>query len=113
MSHQIADTARVLAGVVLGAEVFVEDFCILGALPRSVSGADMTTVIGDNACIRSHTVIYAGNKIGRNFQAGNKVNIRELNDIGDNVSIGTLSVIEHHVRIDDNVRIHSQVFNHQ
>jgi len=38
------------------------------------------------------------------------VNIRELNEIGDNVSIGTLSVIEHHVRIGNNVRIHSQVF---
>ncbi len=28
--------------------------------------------------IRSHAVIYAGNVIGRNFQTGNKVNIREL-----------------------------------
>jgi acetyltransferase-like isoleucine patch superfamily enzyme len=48
--------------------------------------------------------------IGRNFQTGNKVNIRELNQIGDNVSVGTLSVIEHHVRIADDVRIHTQVF---
>jgi acetyltransferase-like isoleucine patch superfamily enzyme len=60
--------------------------------------------------IRSHTVIYAGNIIGRNFQTGNKVNIRESNRIGDNVSVGTLSVIEHHVEIGDNVRIHTQAF---
>ena len=39
-----------------------------------------------------------------------KVNIREFNEIGDNVSIGTLSVIEHHVTIADSVRIHTQVF---
>jgi len=38
------------------------------------------------------------------------VNIRELNEIGNNVSVGTLSVIEHHVKIGDGVRIHSQVF---
>jgi acetyltransferase-like isoleucine patch superfamily enzyme len=38
------------------------------------------------------------------------VNIRELNEIGDDVSVGTLSVIEHHVTIGNNVRIHSQVF---
>ncbi|MCK5704602.1 MAG: N-acetyltransferase, partial [Cyclobacteriaceae bacterium] len=62
------------------------------------------------AHIRSHSVIYAGNQIGVNFQTGNKVNIRELNEIGDNVSIGTLSVIEHHISIGNNVRIHSQVF---
>ncbi len=36
--------------------------------------------------------------------------IRELNQIGDNVSIGTHSVIEHHVQIDDNVRVHSNAF---
>ena len=70
----------------------------------------MPTVIGEGAVLRSHTVIYAGNAIGRNFQTGNKVNIRESNRIGDNVSVGTLSVIEHHVEIGDNVRIHSQAF---
>ncbi len=55
-------------------------------------------------------MIYAGNRIGKNFQSGNKVNIREENEIGDDVSIGTLSVIEHHVKIGNSVRIHSQVF---
>ena len=45
-----------------------------------------------------------------NFQTGNKANIRELNQIGDNVSIGTLSVVEHHVTIGDGVRIHTQSF---
>jgi len=36
--------------------------------------------------------------------------IRELNQIGDNVSIGTHSIIEHHVIIGNGVRIHSNVF---
>ena len=66
--------------------------------------------IGEGSVIRSHTVIYAGNVIGRNFQTGNKVNIRESNRIGNNVSVGTLSVIEHHVEIGDGVRIHTQAF---
>jgi UDP-3-O-[3-hydroxymyristoyl] glucosamine N-acyltransferase len=55
------------------------------------------TIIGNGAVIRSHTVIYAGNVIGDRFQTGNKANIRELNRIGNDVSIGTLSVVEHHV----------------
>jgi len=70
----------------------------------------METILGSQALLRSHTVIYAGNIIGDSFQTGNKVNIRELNRIGDNVSVGTLSVIEHHVEIGNNVRIHSQAF---
>ena len=96
--------------VTLGPNTTIEDYCILGVPPRGHAEGDLLTVIGPDAHIRSHTVIYAGNKIGSRFQTGNKVNIRELNEIGDNVSIGTLSVIEHHVTIGNNVRIHSQVF---
>ncbi|MBI5591076.1 MAG: transferase [Deltaproteobacteria bacterium] len=96
--------------VVLGENVFIEEFCIIGVPARDQITGDTETIIGSDAHIRSHTVIYAGNRIGKGFQTGNKVNIRELNAIGDHVSIGTLSVIEHHVIIGDRVRIHSQVF---
>jgi acetyltransferase-like isoleucine patch superfamily enzyme len=96
--------------VVLGEGSVVEPYCILGAPPRGAKEGELPTVLGDGAVIRSHTVIYAGNIIGQNFQTGNKVNIRESNHIGDNVSVGTLSVIEHHVEIGHNVRIHTQVF---
>lgn len=60
--------------------------------------------------IRSHTVIYAGNMIGNNSHTGHSVVIREENEIPDNVSIGTHSVIEHNVKIANEVRIHSQAF---
>ena len=101
---------KVYKGVELGEGSIIEEFCILGIPPRGKNDGAIKTVIGKGAHVRSHTVIYAGNIIGENFQTGNKVNIRELNDIGDNVSIGTLSVIEHHVKIGNRVRIHSQAF---
>jgi acetyltransferase-like isoleucine patch superfamily enzyme len=103
-------TIRVFQNVSLGRDVTIEDFCIIGAPPRGSQDGDLPTSIGEGSVVRSHTVIYAGNVIGRNFQAGNKVNVRESNRIGDNVSIGTLSVVEHHVTIGDGVRIHTQVF---
>lgn len=108
MSTEIAETAIIHPNVRLGENVVIEDYCVIGAPFKGHSGEE--TIIGNNAQIRSHTVIYAGNKIGNNFQTGNKANIRELNVIGDNVSIGTLTVIEHHVRIDEGVRVHSQAF---
>lgn len=104
----ISETSKILDGVILGRNVTVEDFCIIGARFHGYKGEQ--TVIGDGSIIRSHTVIYAGNTIGNSFQTGNKANIREFNVIGDNVSIGTLSVVEHHVSIGSNVRIHSGVF---
>jgi acetyltransferase-like isoleucine patch superfamily enzyme len=110
MSATIAPTAVIHPGVRLGEGAVVEDFCILGAPARGQVAGAVATVIGAGAHIRSHTVIYAGNVIGRNFQTGNKVNLREDNRIGDDVSIGTLSVVEHHVAIGDRVRVHSQAF---
>ena len=106
----MTETYRIFAGVAIGDGSVVEDYCIIGAPPRGKKAGELETAIGRKAVLRSHTVIYAGNRIGDNFQTGNKVNIRESNEIGDNVSIGTMSVIEHHVRIGNGVRMHSQVF---
>ena len=106
----ISNSAIIHPNVKLGQNCSVEDFAIIGAPPKGYRAGELETVIGDNAVIRSHTVIYAGNIIGANFQTGNKANIRELNDIGDNVSVGTLSVVEHHVRIGNGVRVHSLAF---
>lgn len=97
-------------GVTLGKGFVVGPYVILGALPRGAREGQFLTSIGPGAVIRSHTVIYAGNRIGRNFQSGHGSMIREMNVIGDDVSVGTGSVIEHHVIIADRVRIHSQVF---
>lgn len=107
----IAKTAIIYSNVKLGNNVTIEDYCIIGCPSRGENASSPEeTIIGDDAHIRSHTVIYSGNKIGNKFQTGNKVNIREKNIIGNNVSVGTLSVIEHHVDISDNVRIHTQAF---
>jgi acetyltransferase-like isoleucine patch superfamily enzyme len=100
----------VFPNVKIGNNCIIEDYVVIGIPPKGYEPGELETIIGDNAVIRSHTVIYAGNKIGNNFQTGNKANIREQNEIGDDVSIGTLSVVEHHVKIGDGVRIHTQVF---
>jgi acetyltransferase-like isoleucine patch superfamily enzyme len=106
----ISKSAIIYPNVRLGKNCVVEDFAVIGAPAGGHAAGEVETVIGDNANIRSHTVIYAGNRIGDNFQTGNKANIREFNLIGDNVSIGTLAVVEHHVVVGNGVRVHSQAF---
>lgn len=101
---------KVYLNVKLGTNVQIGDYVIIGVPPKGKKSGELETVIGDNAVIRSHTVIYAGNVIGDDFQTGHTVMIRELNQIGNNVSIGTHSVVEHHVKIGNGVRIHSQSF---
>ncbi len=106
----IAPTAKVYKNVELGKDVTIEEYVIIGVPPAGKQEGNLKTVIGDHAIIRSHSVIYAGNRIGHHFQTGNNVNIREENTIGNNVSIGTKTVVEFQTTIEDNVRIHSQAF---
>jgi len=92
------------------ASATVGEFVIIGVPPRGHAPGALATRIGARAVLRSHTVVYAGNVIGDDFQTGHGVLIRESNQIGDRVSVGSHSIIEHHVIIEDGVRIHSQAF---
>jgi acetyltransferase-like isoleucine patch superfamily enzyme len=94
--------------VILGTNPEIGEYVVLGVLPPQGKGARL--VIGDNAIIRSHSVIYSGNTIGRNFRTGHGTLIRENNSIGDNVSIGSHSIVERENVIGSNVRIHSNCF---
>ncbi len=101
---------KIYKNVVLGDNVTIGDFVDIGVPPKGKQDGELKTVIGSNAVIRSHTVIYAGNTIGDNFQTGHQALIREQNQIGSGVSIGSSSVVEFSTKIGDNVRIHSQAF---
>jgi acetyltransferase-like isoleucine patch superfamily enzyme len=106
----VSPLARLHPNVHLGEGCVVGDFVIIGEPPRGAEPGDLATVIGPGAVIRSHSVIYAGNTIGARFQAGHGALLRESNDIGDDVSVGSHSVVEHHVTIEDRARIHSMAF---
>lgn len=69
-----------------------------------------TLIIGNNPKIRSGTVIYAGSKIGDDFESGHNVVVREENKLGNNVSIWSNTVIDYGCIIGNNVKIHSNVY---
>lgn len=71
---------------------------------------DGEVVIGDNAVIRSGTVVYSGVRIGRNFKTGHHVLIRENTKIGDDVLIGTNSVVDGNCSIGNNVSVQTGVY---
>lgn len=102
--------SKIHKNVILGKNCLIENNCEVGRPPRGKKEGEAKTVIGDNAHLRSGTVIYAGVEIGDNFQTGHNAMIREGNKIGNNVSVGTNSCIEVENVIGDNVRIQSLCF---
>jgi acetyltransferase-like isoleucine patch superfamily enzyme len=104
---------KILEDVELGENVMVHDYAILGIKPTKSPinpPHQGKLIVGSDSQIRSHTVIYMGNKIGKNFQTGHGVLIRENNLIGDNVSVGSHSVLERENIIEDGVRIHTNCY---
>ena len=109
MTSRISDLAVVYPHVQMGDGATIDQWVVLG-YPADAGQPASPLLIGANARIRSHTVIYAGSHIGHRFQTGHGVLVREENEIGDDVSVGSHSVVEHHVRLEDGVRIHSGAF---
>jgi len=67
-------------------------------------------VVGPGARLRSGTVIYLGSAIGRDFETGHNVVVREENEIGDEVSIWSNSVVDYGCKIGSRVKIHTGVY---
>ena len=84
--------------VTLGDNAFVESNCILGEYWMDFcmdrKSHEHPLIIGQDALLRSGTILYAGSKIGDGFQSGHRVTVRERAEIGNHVSVGTLSDIQ-------------------
>ncbi len=94
----------------LGKKDIIEPFSFVGKPPKGKKNGELKLLLGDNSIIRSNSVIYSGSIIGKGLVTGTGVVIREDNIIKDNVSIGTLSILEIGNKIGKNVRIHSGCF---
>ena len=106
----IDDYTQVLSNSIVGSNSYVGTFCKIGEVGIDYANPDYKgTIIGENALIRSNTIIYSETQIGDNFQSGHRVTIREKAKIGKNVRIGTLSDIQGDCVIGDYVNLHSNV----
>ena len=67
-------------------------------------------VLGDNARIRSGSVVYCGTVIGNDLETGHNVVIREENTIGDGFVIWNSSTIDYGCKIGNNVKVHCNCY---
>ena len=67
-------------------------------------------IIGDNALIRSGSIIYSNVKIGNGFKTGHRALIRENSEIGDNVLIGTNAVLDGNCKLGSNISVQTGAY---
>lgn len=107
---EIIGDVRIFDNVRIGRGSVIHGPAVLGQPPRGAEPGQLPLTIGPGATIRPFTTIYAGNRIGRDFQSGQGASIRENNIIGAGVSVGTNAVLEFENKIGHHCRIHSGCF---
>lgn len=104
------ETTRIHANVHLGPGTEIDDFVVLGRPPKGAQPGQLPLVLGEGSVIRSHSVLYAGSRIGARFQCGHGALVREDCTIGEDCSVGSGTVLEFKVTLGRGVRVHSQCF---
>lgn len=111
---KIGDNTIIYDNVFIGDNTIICNDCVIGE-PLHAYYSNLNeyvnpeTKIGANSLIRSHSIIYAGNKMGENFSCGHRVTIREYTMFGTNCSVGTLDDIQGYSEFGDYCRLHSNV----
>jgi acetyltransferase-like isoleucine patch superfamily enzyme len=110
---RIGDNTTIFDNVIIRDNAIIAHNCAIGEpLSEYYSNPDYEnpkTIIGANCLIRSHAIIYAGNKLGENITTGHRITLREFNIIGQNTVIGTLTDIQGNVIIGKYCRLYSNV----
>jgi len=97
---------------IIGRDPVIFEQVILGFPSREYLGKTgfPGIIVGNNAVIRTGTIIYSDVNIGDNFSTGHNVLIREKTRIGNNVSIGSAAIIEGNCFIGDYCNLQSLVY---
>jgi acetyltransferase-like isoleucine patch superfamily enzyme len=105
--------AVIKQNTILGDRCFIGAYCIVGEFVQDFFTDQINKkhplTLGNDAVIRSNTIIYGDTKIGDSFQTGHRATIREFSEIGDDVSVGTLSDLQGKCKIGNHVHLHSNV----
>jgi acetyltransferase-like isoleucine patch superfamily enzyme len=89
---------------IIGKDYVIQDDVVIGNSDKD------QVIIGDNALIRSGSIIYSNVKIGNGFKTGHRALIRENSEIGDNMLIGTNAVLDGNCKLGSNISIQTGAY---
>jgi acetyltransferase-like isoleucine patch superfamily enzyme len=97
----VHDYVEIKSGTEIGS------YCEIGI--KTLLANDKTLVIGSNSIIRSHSTLYIGSRIGKEFQSGHYITIRENSIIGNNCQLGSRGDIQGDCIIGNFTKMHADV----
>jgi acetyltransferase-like isoleucine patch superfamily enzyme len=113
---EIAPSAIVYPGTVLGEGVKVLDGAVVGKQPmlspRSTAKREplAPTVIGDGTIVSTGAIVFAGSRIGARVILGDQSCVRERVEIGDDVVLGRGSLVENDTTVGAMTKIQAMAY---
>jgi acetyltransferase-like isoleucine patch superfamily enzyme len=116
LSSQVAETAVVYPGTVLGEGVVIGDNAVVGKPPTlgahsTASGEELPPlVLGDGAAVLACAVVFAGSRLGSGVIVGDQACVRERCELGDGVVVGRGSVVENDTSVGARTKIQANAY---
>jgi acetyltransferase-like isoleucine patch superfamily enzyme len=113
---EVADTAVVYPGTVLGAGCRILDYAVVGKQPalsaRSTAAREELPPleVGPGTTVSTGAVVFAGTTIGARGIVGDQACVRERCTIGDDVVIGRGSLIENDTSVGARTKIQANAY---
>ena len=116
MKAEVAPTAIVHPGTVLGEDVKVLDYAVVGKQPslspRSTAKGEPLgpAEVGPGTIVSTGAIVFAGTRIGARVIVGDQACVRERVEIGDDVVIGRGSLIENDTTVGAMTKIQADAY---
>lgn len=113
---EIADTAVVLPGTVVGEGCRILDYAVVGKQPvlspHSTAAADdlPPLVLGAGTVVSTGAIVFAGTTIGQRVIVGDQACVRERCAIGDDVVVGRGSLVENDTEVGARTKIQADAY---
>ena len=113
---EIAATAVVYPGTVIGEGCRILDYAVVGKQPtlsaRSTASREELPPLelGAGTILSTGAVVFAGTKVGANAIIGDQACLRERCTIGDDVVIGRGSLVENDTAVGDRTKIQADAY---
>jgi acetyltransferase-like isoleucine patch superfamily enzyme len=116
LSYEVADTAIVYPGTVLGEGCRILDYAVVGKQPtlspRSTAKKEALPPLelGAGTVVSTGAVVFAGTRIGERVILGDQTCVRERCEIGDDVVVGRGSLVENDTTIGALTKIQAHAY---
>ena len=116
MSYDVAETAVVYPGTVIGDGCRILDYAVVGKQPTlsprsTAKREDLPPLeLGAGTIVSTGAVVFAGTKIGERVIVGDQACIRERCDLGDDVVVGRGSLVENDTTVGELTKIEAHAY---